>query len=151
MGHMYLVNRKIIKNISFSKKLMNKIKLFVIISTLFTLTGTTLGGVWADQSWGRFWGWDPKENGALLIILWLTMVIHGKIGGILNELNFCNCLVFLNIIVIFAWFGVNLLNTGLHSYGFTDGIFLFILIIFFVEILFILFFGTNFFKIYSKK
>src|SRR5690606_9987495 len=45
---------------------------------LFSFVGTVLGGVWADQSWGRFWGWDPKENGALMIVLWTAMMLHAK-------------------------------------------------------------------------
>jgi ABC-type transport system involved in cytochrome c biogenesis permease subunit len=88
---------------------------------LFTTTvGTILGGIWADQSWGRFWGWDPKENGALLIVLWLIWVLHGRISGILREVGILGLLAALNIIVALAWFGVNLLGVGLHSYGFTE-------------------------------
>lgn len=88
---------------------------------MFTTTvGTILGGIWADQSWGRFWGWDPKENGALLIVLWLIWVLHGRIGGIVREVGTLALLAGLNIIVAIAWFGVNLLGVGLHSYGFTE-------------------------------
>ena len=57
------------------------LEILVLTSLLFTAIGTILGGIWADQSWGRFWGWDPKENGALLIVLWLAWVIHGRIAG----------------------------------------------------------------------
>ncbi len=88
---------------------------------LFTTTvGTILGGIWADQSWGRFWGWDPKENGALLIVLWLIWVLHGRIGGFIHEVGTLALLATLNVIVALAWFGVNLLGVGLHSYGFTQ-------------------------------
>ena len=93
-----------------------------LVSLLFTVTGTILGGIWADQSWGRFWGWDPKENGALLIVLWIVWMVHGKIAGQLKEVGFMVCASFLTIIVALAWFGVNLLNVGLHSYGFISGI-----------------------------
>ncbi len=93
-----------------------------LASLLLTTVGTILGGIWADQSWGRFWGWDPKENGALLIVLWLIWAIHGKIAGQLKDLGFMACIALLNIIVALAWFGVNLLNVGLHSYGFINGI-----------------------------
>lgn len=93
-----------------------------LLSLLFTTIGTILGGIWADQSWGRFWGWDPKENGALLIVLWLVWSIHGKIAGQLGEFGFMLASAFLGIIVSLAWFGVNLLNVGLHSYGFISGI-----------------------------
>ena len=82
--------------------------------------GTVLGGIWADQSWGRFWGWDPKENGALLIVLWLIWVLHGRVSGQLKQLAVLAGLAYLSVIVALSWFGVNLLSVGLHAYGFTD-------------------------------
>jgi cytochrome c biogenesis factor len=82
-----------------------------------------LGGIWADQSWGRFWGWDPKENGALLIVLWLIWVLHAKLSGDLNRILMLAALSFTSVIVALAWIGVNLLGVGLHSYGFTEGLF----------------------------
>lgn len=93
-----------------------------IIALLLTSVGTALGGIWADQSWGRFWGWDPKENGALLIVLWLIWVQHGRISGALRARTSQALFAFLSVIVALAWFGVNLLSVGLHSYGFIDGI-----------------------------
>ena len=93
-----------------------------LIALFFCLFGTILGGIWADQSWGRFWGWDPKENGALLIVLWLLMIIHGKLSGNLRPIAYAAGLVLTNAIVAIAWFGVNLLNVGLHSYGFTENV-----------------------------
>lgn len=93
-----------------------------LLALLLTAVGTVLGGIWADQSWGRFWGWDPKENGALLIVLWLIWAQHGRQSGNLRELSFMAMIGFLNIIVGLAWFGVNLLGVGLHSYGFTSGL-----------------------------
>lgn len=95
--------------------------LLSLSALLFTAVGTVLGGIWADQSWGRFWGWDPKENGALLIVLWLIWLHHGRHGGFLDTPAFCAGLACLNIVVALAWFGVNLLGVGLHSYGFTSG------------------------------
>jgi len=86
------------------------------------MIGTILGGIWADQSWGRFWGWDPKENGALLIVLWLIIILHGQISGILSRIGFAAALALTSITVILAWFGVNLLGVGLHSYGRAFGI-----------------------------
>lgn len=94
-----------------------------IFALLFTTVGTILGGIWADQSWGRFWGWDPKENGALLIVLWLIWLLHGKLGNQLTRVQFLSGLAFLNVIVAISWVGVNLLGVGLHSYGFADGYF----------------------------
>jgi cytochrome c-type biogenesis protein CcsB len=92
----------------------------ICFATLFSFTGTVLGGIWADQSWGRFWGWDPKENGALLIVLWNAMILHARWGGLVRERGIMNLAIFGNIVTSFSWFGVNLLEIGLHSYGFTD-------------------------------
>lgn len=98
------------------------IKTCALAALLFTAVGTILGGIWADQSWGRFWGWDPKENGALLIVLWLIWLLHARLAGQLTRLPFMAGMAALTIIVAIAWFGVNLLSTGLHSYGFIEGV-----------------------------
>jgi ABC-type transport system involved in cytochrome c biogenesis permease subunit len=89
-------------------------------ATLFSFVGTILGGIWADQSWGRFWGWDPKENGALLIVLWNATILHARWGGLIRERGLAVMSVFGNIVVSLSWFGVNMLGVGLHSYGFMD-------------------------------
>ena len=89
---------------------------------IFTFTGTILGGIWADQSWGRFWGWDPKENGALLIVLWSAILFHGRMAGLLSSIGFAAGSCINIIVVMLAWFGINLLGVGLHSYGFTSGL-----------------------------
>lgn len=104
------------------KRFGQLLKALLIASLLFTTIGTVLGGIWADQSWGRFWGWDPKENGALLIVLWITWILHGKMSGHLKPTGYLIATAALSIIVILAWFGVNLLSVGLHSYGFISGI-----------------------------
>lgn len=93
-----------------------------IAALLLTATGTILGGIWADQSWGRFWGWDPKENGALLIVLWLAWLQHGRMAGMLRPTAYAAGMAYLSVIVALSWFGVNLLGVGLHSYGFTQGV-----------------------------
>ncbi len=87
-----------------------------------TFLGTNLGGIWADQSWGRFWGWDPKENGALLIVLWCAMIFHARMGKMIGPLGAAVASVLGIVVVMWAWFGVNLLSVGLHSYGFTSGV-----------------------------
>lgn len=94
-----------------------------LIALLLTAIGTILGGIWADQSWGRFWGWDPKENGALLIVLWLTWILHGGLASTFSRITMLALLALTSIIVALAWIGVNLLGVGLHSYGFTEGLF----------------------------
>ena len=95
----------------------------VCFATLFSFVGTVLGGIWADQSWGRFWGWDPKENGALIIVLWNAMILHLRWGGMIRERGLINCAIFGNVVTSWSWFGVNMLGIGLHSYGFTDAAF----------------------------
>ena len=92
-------------------------------ATLFSFVGTMLGGIWADQSWGRFWGWDPKENGALLIVLWCAICLHARWGKICSERTQMALAVGGNIVTAWSWFGVNLLGVGLHSYGFVQGTF----------------------------
>jgi hypothetical protein len=79
-----------------------------------------LGGIWADQSWGRFWGWDPKENGALLIVIWCAIILHARWGKIVRERGLMLMAIFGNVVTAFSWFGVNMLGIGLHSYGFMD-------------------------------
>jgi ABC-type transport system involved in cytochrome c biogenesis permease subunit len=86
----------------------------------FSFLGTVLGGIWADQSWGRFWGWDPKENGALMIVLWNAFVLHARVGRVVGDRGTMVFAVFGNVVTAFSWFGVNMLGIGLHSYGFMD-------------------------------
>ena len=103
-----------------SKALAKMVYGIVCFATLFSFTGTVLGGIWADQSWGRFWGWDPKENGALIIVLWNAIILHARWGGMIRERGLMTMAVFGNIVTSFSWFGVNMLGIGLHSYGFMD-------------------------------
>ena len=90
----------------------------VCFATVFSFVGTVLGGIWADQSWGRFWGWDPKENGAVLIVLWCAIILHARWGGFIRQRGLMVMALFGNIVTSFSWFGVNMLGVGLHSYGF---------------------------------
>jgi ABC-type transport system involved in cytochrome c biogenesis permease subunit len=106
-----------------AKLLARMIYGIVCFATLFSFVGTVLGGIWADQSWGRFWGWDPKENGALIIVLWNALILHLRWGGMIRERGLVNCAVFGNVVTSWSWFGVNMLGIGLHSYGFTEGAF----------------------------
>ena len=90
----------------------------VCLTLTLSLIGTVLGGIWANDSWGRFWGWDPKENGALMIVLWSLAVLHARLGGFIKEWGLHLCAVFGAIVVGFSWWHVNFLNVGLHNYGF---------------------------------
>ena len=93
----------------------------ICFTSFLSLVGTVLGGIWANDSWGRFWGWDPKENGALLIVLWTLAILHGRLGGFLREWGLHLASVFTAIVVTFSWWHVNFLGVGLHNYGFTAG------------------------------
>jgi len=95
----------------------------VCFATLFSFVGTILGGIWADQSWGRFWGWDPKENGALLIVIWNSIILHVRWAALVQTRGLACLAVFGNIVTAWSWFGVNMLGVGLHSYGFMDSAF----------------------------
>jgi len=89
---------------------------------LFSVVGTILGGIWANESWGRFWGWDPKENGALMICLAELAILHARQGGYVRAHGLALCSIAAGGVVAFSWWGVNLLGVGLHSYGFTGGV-----------------------------
>ncbi|MDA3874762.1 MAG: cytochrome c biogenesis protein CcsA, partial [Kiritimatiellae bacterium] len=119
-GHIWLVLTFLGKD----KKALENVRLpmegLLGFGLTFAFLGTMLGGVWADQSWGRFWGWDPKENGALLIVLWTAVVYHAKVAGMIREIGMAAGTVIGCVMVMMAWLGVNLLGVGLHSYGFTN-------------------------------
>jgi ABC-type transport system involved in cytochrome c biogenesis permease subunit len=93
----------------------------ICLTVFLSLVGTVLGGVWANYSWGRFWGWDPKENGALMIVLWTLAILHARLGGIIKEWGLHLSSLFTACIVAFSWWHVNFLGVGLHNYGFTTG------------------------------
>ncbi|RKX33687.1 MAG: cytochrome C biogenesis protein [Verrucomicrobia bacterium] len=100
----------------------------VCFALLFSFVGTVLGGIWADQSWGRFWGWDPKENGAALVVLWNAIILHARWGGYIRPRGLMVMAIFGNIVTAWSWFGTNMLGVGLHSYGFMDKAFIWLLI-----------------------
>jgi hypothetical protein len=84
---------------------------------LFSFVGTVLGGLWGDDSWGRFWGWDPKENGALIIVLYNALVLHARWGALVKSRGLALLAIGGNVVVTWSWFGVNELGVGLHAYG----------------------------------
>ncbi len=93
----------------------------VCFATLASFVGTVLGGIWADQSWGRFWGWDPKENGAVLIVIWNALILHARWGGMVKSRGVAVLAVLGCIVTTWSWFGTNQLGVGLHAYGFRSG------------------------------
>lgn len=108
------------KDFNLGSALTKMVYAIICFATLFSFTGTVLGGIWADQSWGRFWGWDPKENGALLIVIWCALILHARWGGLVKERGLMNLAIFGNVITAWSWFGTNMLGIGLHAYGFMD-------------------------------
>ena len=105
------------------KSLSKMVYGIVCFAALFSFVGTVLGGIWADQSWGRFWGWDAKENGALMIVLWNAVFLHARWGGLMRERGLMAIALGGNIVTAWSWFGVNMLGIGLHSYGFMSAAF----------------------------
>ena len=108
------------------KDQMTKISQFTYRATqlgvVLLIAGTILGGVWADYSWGRFWGWDPKETWALIAILGYVAVLHTRLVGWIRGFGFLVTNSFCFLLIIMAWYGVNyILGAGLHSYGFGGG------------------------------
>ena len=84
--------------------------------------GIVLGGIWADYSWGRFWGWDPKETWALIADLGFIALMHARYAGWASDFTFLAMAPVAYLLVVMAWYGVNfILATGLHSYGFSSG------------------------------
>ncbi|MDE2642167.1 MAG: cytochrome c biogenesis protein CcsA [Verrucomicrobiota bacterium] len=106
----------------------------VCFATLFSFVGTVLGGIWADQSWGRFWGWDPKENGALMIVIWNAAILHARWGGIIRERGLVAMAIFGNAVTAWSFFGTNMLGIGLHSYGFMDKAFAWLMVFVCIQI-----------------
>jgi ABC-type transport system involved in cytochrome c biogenesis permease subunit len=106
------------------KSLTRMIYGVICFAALFSFVGTVLGGLWADDSWGRFWGWDPKENGALIIVLWNALILHAFWDRMILDRGLAVLAVAGNIVTAWSWFGVNELGVGLHSYGFTEGVLL---------------------------
>ena len=102
------------------KSLTQMIYGVVCFAMLFSFVGTVLGGIWADQSWGRFWGWDPKENGALLIVIWNAIILHARWGGMAKSRGVALLAIAGNMVTGWSWFGTNQLGVGLHAYGFND-------------------------------
>ena len=90
--------------------------------TTMLAAGIILGGVWADYSWGRFWGWDPKETWSLIVLCFYTAILHGRYTSWIKNDRFMTVTAAAFMSVMMAWFGVNyILASGLHSYGFSEG------------------------------
>lgn len=140
IAHVYIVSRLFKfkeSNKEYYRSLNRMVYGILCFGLLFSTVGTILGGIWANDSWGRFWGWDPKENGALMIVLWSLVILHAKMGRYIAELGISQGAIILAMIVAFSWWGVNQLGVGLHSYGFTSGIMNALVVYWAIEIVFI--------------
>lgn len=110
----------------------------ICFATMLSFIGTVLGGIWADQSWGRFWGWDPKENGAVLVVLWNALILHARWAGLVKPPGIAVLAILGNVVTTWSWFGTNMLGVGLHSYGFSNELFYMIVSVSSVSLLFAL-------------
>ncbi len=110
------------------------------IGVAFITPGIILGGIWADYSWGRFWGWDPKETWALIVLLGYIVVLHARLVGWLKNFGTLAAGVISFSLVIMAWYGVNfVLGAGLHSYGFGAGGIEYVSVFVLLHILFVIY------------
>jgi ABC-type transport system involved in cytochrome c biogenesis permease subunit len=101
---------------------LNTIYRAIQIGVLLVAAGTILGGMWADVSWGRFWGWDPKEVWALIVLLTYLALLHGRFAGWIGQFGLAAGSILCWTTVIMSWYGVNfVLGVGLHAYGFGTG------------------------------
>ena len=104
------------------KPMSNFIYRSMQVGVLLVALGTFLGGWWADVSWGRFWGWDPKEVWALITLLVYLIPLHGRFAGWVNTFGLVMSSVVCFLSVLMAWYGVNhVIGIGLHAYGMTEG------------------------------
>lgn len=122
LGVAHIVLVKIIIGSKPTKVLYNYLYRTLQVGVLLLATGTILGGVWANYSWGRFWDWDPKETWALIALLGYLFLLHGRIAGKWGDFGMAVGAVLAFQSIIMAWYGVNfVLGVGLHSYGFGTG------------------------------
>ena len=116
---MLLQTKKNKERIQIKIKELSRINEATLIAGLYLLTvGTFLGGIWANESWGRYWGWDPKETWAFITILIYAFVVHMRmIPGLKGFYAFNVGSIFSYFSVLMTYFGVNYYLSGLHSYA----------------------------------
>lgn len=116
LGHLLLVKKNL------ESVIVKPLLQSLYIGTALLICGTLLGGVWAAQSWGRFWDWDPKESWAFISSGLYVLCIHAYRFKLIGPLGLAFGSVFCFLAITFTWYGVNyILGTGLHSYGFGHG------------------------------
>ena len=137
---MILRNKNNSNHINFTiRELVNVIQISLMIGLLMLITGSFLGGIWANESWGRYWGWDPKETWALVTILVYAFIGHmHKIPGLKGNFQLSVAALLGFSSVLMTYFGVNYYLSGLHSYAqgesapVSDGIYIAVVIVFVV-------------------
>ncbi len=141
LSNTILIKRKLGK-ISAKEEIFNSEIIYTTLKwgTTLLAAGIILGGVWADYSWGRFWGWDPKETWSLIVLCIYMAILHGRYTTWIKPDRFITVTAAAFMSVMMAWFGVNyILASGLHSYGFSEGGALFLGSFFAIQILLIIF------------
>ena len=123
LGHVALGSYLFTPNATARIRLLSQLNYRVLqVGVLLLTAGIILGGIWAHFSWGRFWGWDPKETWALIALLCYLVPLHGRLVGWIGNFGISVASVVAFNAVLMAWYGVNfVLGTGLHSYGFGTG------------------------------
>lgn len=122
LGHWVIFGYAFRKETDSLVSLANAVYRAIQIGVILLAAGTVLGGVWANYSWGRFWGWDPKETWALIALLGYLIVLHSRFIGWVGSFGIAMGAVLAFMGVVMAWYGVNfVLAAGLHSYGFGGG------------------------------
>jgi len=111
--------KKIIKGFGISAETLDDItyKSIAIGFPVFTLGGLIFGAIWADQAWGKYWTWDPKETWSLITWFFYAFYLHGRLMRGWRGKKVAIVAVMGFVAVIFTYLGVNLLLSGLHSYG----------------------------------
>ena len=127
LGHAFLIKDVILARRSTessrrSAELVVQTYRTIQVGLILLTAGTILGGVWAAESWGRFWGWDPKETWALISILVYFAVLHARYVRWLKDFGLAAAAVLGLVVIVWTFYGVNyVMATGLHSYGFGSG------------------------------
>lgn len=138
LGIRYLIAGWLGKDSNSLRQIYRSIYGATCFGIVFSFVGTVLGGLWADDSWGRFWGWDPKENGALLIVIWNALMLHARWDGMAAARGFALLAIGGNIVTAWSYFGTNELGIGLHSYGFTSGVLMWLSVFIATQLFFII-------------
>jgi len=129
--------------------LLKELSLFIYrvlqVGVVLLAAGTILGGVWAAESWGRFWGWDPKETWALISLLGYMVILHARSIGWLRDFGTAVGSILGFWLILMTWYGVNfVLASGLHSYGFGSGGGKYVLLYLGLELLFLIMAGWKY-------